>query len=122
MAKIYKSVFCLSFESVTILLPANHSMFFAWGGAGFFLLDIMHEVSVHEAKANLSKYINATIDRTEDEIVIAKDGKPFVKIVPYFHQLVRFGLGKGVIADLDDLDSFNSINVESDFMGAGELL
>ncbi len=33
----------------------------------------MREVSVYEAKTNLSKYINATIDRTEDETVIVKN-------------------------------------------------
>ena len=70
----------------------------------------------------MSKYINAIIDRTEDETVITKNGKPIAKIVPYSSKSVRFGLGKGVIADLDDLDSFNNINVESDFMGGGELL
>jgi prevent-host-death family protein len=41
----------------------------------------MKIINIHQAKTNLSKLIEAVI--TGEEVVIAKAGKPLVKLVPY---------------------------------------
>ena len=38
------------------------------------------EINIYEAKTNFSKLIQALVDQTEDEIVIAKNGKPIVSM------------------------------------------
>jgi prevent-host-death family protein len=54
------------------------------------------EVNVHEAKSQLSKLIERV--RMGDEVVIAKAGKPVVKLVPVDRPAKRvFGSAKGEI-------------------------
>jgi prevent-host-death family protein len=54
------------------------------------------EVNVHEAKSQLSKLIERV--RMGDEVVIAKAGKPVVKLVPVDRPARRvFGSAKGEI-------------------------
>ena len=38
------------------------------------------EINIYEAKTNFSKLIQALVDQQEDEIVIAKNGKPLVSM------------------------------------------
>ena len=38
------------------------------------------QVNLHEAKTNLSRYVEQALDG--DEVVIARAGKPLVKLVP----------------------------------------
>lgn len=43
----------------------------------------MTQYNMLEAKNNLSKICNLLINGEEDYILIAKDGKPIAKIIPY---------------------------------------
>ena len=38
------------------------------------------EITLYEAKANLSKIIQSLIDKKEEEIIISKNGKPIVQM------------------------------------------
>lgn len=44
----------------------------------------MKIINIHQAKTNLSKLIEAVI--TGEEVIIAKAGKPLVKLVPYVEE------------------------------------
>jgi len=67
-------------------------------------------VTVHAAKTNLSKLIDAAL--SGEEVVIAKGQKPAVKLVPIPQNTFQIGLLKGEIAaggpdffePLDDAD------------------
>lgn len=64
----------------------------------------MQLINIHEAKTNLSKLIAKTLNG--EDIVIAKAGKPVVKLVTYKEKLKprKFGLLKGKIWVSDDFD------------------
>lgn len=67
----------------------------------------MKSVNVHEAKTNLSQLIEKTL--SGEEVIIAKAGKPMVKMVKYEMPLKprKLGLWKGkvwVSPDFDDED------------------
>ena len=64
----------------------------------------MSTVQIHEAKAKLSKLIDAAL--SGEEIIIAKRKKPLVKIVPIAdtEQSRRIGTAKGNISIADDFD------------------
>jgi prevent-host-death family protein len=47
------------------------------------------QMNIHEAKTNLSKLIEAA--RNGEEVVIAKDGEPMVRLVPITKSGFRFG-------------------------------
>lgn len=53
-------------------------------------------VTVHAAKTNLSKLIDAAL--SGEEVVIAKGQKPAVKLVPIPQNTFQIGLLKGEIA------------------------
>ena len=59
----------------------------------------MTKVNIHEAKTNLSKLLEKALNG--EEIVIAKAGKPLVRLVPVREKEDCFGIdaGKGWIAD-----------------------
>lgn len=64
----------------------------------------MTKSNIHEAKTNLSKLIEKALNG--EEVVIAKAGKPLVRLVPVVEKEDCFGMdkGKGWIADdFDDL-------------------
>ncbi len=65
----------------------------------------MPTVNIHEAKTNLSRLIEAVAQG--DEVVIAKAGKPMVRIVPFATQKTPRRLGglKGKIRIADDFDA-----------------
>lgn len=80
----------------------------------------MTSVSIFEAKTNLSKYVSSIVERTEPAIIIVRNGKPVAKLVPYETETSnRIGIAEGLIPSLDDLEDFNSIDMESIFMGNG---
>lgn len=54
------------------------------------------QVTVHAAKTNLSKLIDAAL--SGEEVVIAKGKTPVVKLVPIERKEFRIGLLKGRIA------------------------
>lgn len=65
----------------------------------------MQTVNIHEAKTNLSRLIEAVAEG--DEVVIAKAGKPVVRIVPFDRPKSPRRLGglKGKIRTAEDFDA-----------------
>jgi prevent-host-death family protein len=53
----------------------------------------MRQVTIHAAKTNLSKLIEAAL--SGEEIVIAKGSKPVVRLVPVVQRAFKIGLLKG---------------------------
>ncbi|MFS8111693.1 type II toxin-antitoxin system prevent-host-death family antitoxin [Rhizobium jaguaris] len=53
------------------------------------------QVTIHAAKTNLSKLIDAAL--SGEEVVIAKGQKPVVKIVPVTQKAFTIGLLKGKV-------------------------
>jgi len=64
----------------------------------------MHQVNIHEAKTHLSKLIQEAI--AGEDVIIAKDNKPVIKLVALPHQKRQRQLGtaKGKIVMADDFD------------------
>ena len=63
----------------------------------------MTKANVHEAKTNLSKLIERALDG--EEVVIAKAGKPLVRLVPVRDEKENcFGMDAGKIWIADDFD------------------
>lgn len=65
----------------------------------------MHQVTIHEAKTNLSRLIQAAL--AGEEVVIAKGKQPLVKlvVVPELRQQRRIGGAEGIILYMaDDFD------------------
>ena len=63
----------------------------------------MDQVNIHQAKTQLSRLLEGVV--AGEEIVIAKNGKPLAKLVP-FHAAVRQpGRLKGKIKTSRDLDA-----------------
>lgn len=64
----------------------------------------MHIINIHEAKTNLSKLIEKTLKG--EDVIIAKAGKPVVKLVAYKEKLKprKAGLWKGKVWVSDDFD------------------
>ncbi|ANL47688.1 type II toxin-antitoxin system antitoxin Phd/YefM family protein [Rhizobium phaseoli] len=54
------------------------------------------QVTIHAAKTNLSKLIDAAL--SGEEVVIAKGHKPVVKIIPIAQSSFKIGLLKGQVA------------------------
>lgn len=62
------------------------------------------QTNMHEAKSKLSQLVELAV--SGEEVVIAKSGKPAVKLVPFKDQKVRmFGQFKGQVIASDDFDS-----------------
>ncbi len=62
-------------------------------------------VNIHDAKTHFSKLINQVLKG--DEIIVARDGKPLVRLVPYTEEtsVRRGGQFKGLIHISDDFDA-----------------
>lgn len=74
-------------------------------------------VNIHEAKTNFSKLVEAALHG--EEVIIAKSGKPVVKlvaIVPSKPQRQPGGL-KGKIQIQDDFDAALPENILNEFIG-----
>jgi len=69
----------------------------------------MCQVNVLEAKTNFSKLIKMLEDGVEKEVIVARSGKPVVKItlVPQVDVSKRIGLFKGQIQYPEDFDECN---------------
>lgn len=67
------------------------------------------QVNILEAKTELSKLIKLIETGKEDHIIIARYGKPVVKMTVYNDAPVsrRIGIAKGKIQAPDDLDQYN---------------
>ena len=64
----------------------------------------MIQVNVHEAKTTLSALL-VEVEKGE-EVVIARNGVPVAKLVPYTVQQRRFGVAEGTVSYIaDDFDA-----------------
>ena len=79
----------------------------------------MHTVNIHEAKTHLSKLIEQVING--EPFVIAKAGKPLVKVValntPEPEQIKRLGFMAEQISLPDDFDQMGKAEIEQLFGG-----
>jgi len=68
---------------------------------------VVMQVSVREAKADLSKLIRLVESKTENEIAIARNGRPIVKLVLIqpTSPSKRIGIAEGKFTVPDDLDA-----------------
>ena len=78
----------------------------------------MLQVSVREAKADLSKLIRLVENKREDEVQIARNGRPIVKIVLIqpIPASKRIGVAEGKFLVPDDLDA-GSEEIAASLMG-----
>ena len=80
----------------------------------------MKIANIHEAKSNLSKLIESAL--AGEEIIIAKAGKPLVKLIPYQEELEPRipGGWEGKVIMSDDFDDELPPNLLARFMGEEE--
>lgn len=79
----------------------------------------MQTVNIHDAKTNLSRLIELTVARGE-AFVIAKAGKPMVKVVPIEaseRPKSRIGFMAGRLSVPDDFDDMGRETIEALFEG-----
>jgi prevent-host-death family protein len=80
----------------------------------------MKLVNMHEAKTNLSKLVDAA--SKGEAFVIAKAGKPLVKVVMLEgHEPKRLGFLEGKAHVPEDFDDMGGAEIEGLFSGHGEL-
>ena len=62
-------------------------------------------INIHDAKTHFSKFINQALKG--EEIIIARGGKPLIRLVPYTEetQIRREGQFKGLMQVSDDFDA-----------------
>lgn len=63
---------------------------------------------MHEAKTTLSSLVRALRTGAEREIIIAVDGTPAAKIVPYATPRRTLGIDQGFVHIADDFDAPNA--------------
>lgn len=81
---------------------------------------LMTTVNVLEAKTNLSKLIEAVESGREREIVIARNGKPAVRLVPLEEkQVLRFGVLEGKVHYDEELDKELDAEIAEQFRKSG---
>ena len=76
---------------------------------------------MHDAKSQLSKLADSVHFGVESEVVIAKNGVPWVRLMPLESQPtkrrpIKFGLAKGKWVVPDDIDELNP-EIEKLFYG-----
>lgn len=82
----------------------------------------MTTVNMLEAKTSLSKLVEAVESGAEEEIIIARNGKPAAKLVPLDAQpkkKIRLGLAVGKYPPLD-YEAFQALDAEVEAMFLGE--
>jgi prevent-host-death family protein len=81
----------------------------------------MHTVNIHEAKTHLSRLVDQAVKG--DSFIIAKAGKPLVKVTrldaPSAERVKRLGFLAGQIAVPDDFDQMGSEEIKQLFGGEG---
>ncbi len=78
----------------------------------------MTQANVHEAKTNLSKLIEQALNG--EEVVIAKAGKPLVRLVPIREEKEDcFGMDAGKMWIADDFDELPE-DILAAFYGEGD--
>lgn len=81
----------------------------------------MKQVNIHEAKTHLSKLIQAA--ENGEEVVIARAGKPAVKLVPCAEEAPtrrNFGLLEGKMWMSDDFDDPLPDEIQAAFEGRAD--
>jgi prevent-host-death family protein len=79
----------------------------------------MHAVNMFEAKSQLSRLIEAIESKQENEIIIARHGRPVAKLVPLDANMdtsQRIGVAKNAFVVPDDIDVSNE-EVAALFLG-----
>jgi prevent-host-death family protein len=81
----------------------------------------MRTVNMHEAKTHLSRLVERAAKG--EPFIIAKAGKPMVKVVPFDaptdEKVQRLGFMVGMIEVPDDFDLMGSEEIEQLFSGKG---
>jgi len=74
------------------------------------------QANIHEAKTNFSKLIDRAL--AGEEVIVAKAGRPLVRLVPINSDKPRrqFGLDKGAFSVPDDFDAADP-EIEKMFYG-----
>ncbi len=70
----------------------------------------MNTVNMLEAKSSLSRLVKAIEEGKEQEIIIARNGRPAAKLVPLAHKPdlpLRFGMARGLFTIPNNIDSRN---------------
>ncbi len=77
----------------------------------------MRTVNIHEAKTHLSRLVEAAAKG--EPFIIAKAGKPLVKVVPIDAPAVprRLGFMRGAFTVPDDFDTMDQQEIEKLFYG-----
>ncbi len=79
----------------------------------------MRTVNIHEAKTHLSRLVDRAAKG--EPFIIAKAGKPLVKVVPLdappAGEMKRFGFLRGQISVPDDFDTMFADEIEEMFYG-----
>ena len=77
----------------------------------------MRTVNIHEAKTHLSRLVEAAAKG--EPFIIAKAGKPLVKVVPVDAPAAprRLGFMRGVVTVPDDFDTMEQEEIEKLFYG-----
>jgi prevent-host-death family protein len=77
----------------------------------------MKTVNIHEAKTHLSRLVEAAAKG--EPVIIAKAGKPLVKIVPVDAPVApkRLGFMRGAFTVPDDFDTMYQEDIEKMFYG-----
>jgi prevent-host-death family protein len=68
-----------------------------------------------QAKTNLSKLVEAVESGAEEEIIIARNGKPAARLVPIKQSKIRLGLAEGKYPDFS-LEEFDALDAEVEHM------
>lgn len=78
----------------------------------------MHLINMHQAKTQFSKLVESAMNG--EEVIIAKSGKPVVKLVPISSKKPkrRLGVLKGKIKVADDFDAPLSEDILGEFEGS----
>ena len=76
----------------------------------------MIQFNISEAKTNLSRIVKMLEEGKEDYVIVTRNGKPLLRIVPEKESDVskRIGIAKGLFTVPDD---FDEIDLSSDFEG-----
>ncbi len=77
-------------------------------------------VNIHDAKTHFSKYITQALNG--EEIIVAKSGKPLIRLIPYTEttEVRHGGQFRGLIEISDDFDAPLPENLLNQFYGHDE--
>jgi prevent-host-death family protein len=78
----------------------------------------MLKVTIHAAKTNLSKLIEAAL--SGEEVIIAKGSKPVVRLVPVARGAFRIGLLEGALGQIPDFFAPQAEDELALWEGAGD--